>query len=395
MNSIKKNQNKNETEIEKSTQDLIHFVENLKQQWVETIDALPDPFMIVGKDYKIKKANAAIAQAANRNIKTIIGETCYKVFAGRSAPCENCQISKVSQEAKVPAYEIHNTQNNRWYEVVSKPLLISGQDSSSRQADEIGILQIYRDRTETMQLQNQLAHKEKLASIGQLAGGFAHEINNPLGGILVFSQMLLREIDPKSNHYQDVKEIENAAQRCKTIVEGMLDFARQRPIRQTVESTDFHAAIESAVKFAQVGHNKNNNIDFELNLTAAKHISQSDRNRLIQIILNLCTNSIQAMPSGGILKVSTKNFEKSGQYFIAITVKDTGSGIKKEHLEKIFDPFFTTKEPGQGTGLGLSIVHGIVQDLMGSINVESKISQGTSFTLEFPIVGPIAKQGEC
>ncbi len=366
----------------KSSPELVHFVENLKQQWLETIDALPDPFMIVGKDYKIKKANAAIAQAANRDIKSIMGETCYKVFAGRETPCENCQLSKAYNGKKTPAYEIHNTQNDRWYEVVSK----SFKTSESKDTEDRGILQIYRDRTETMQLQNQLAHKEKLASIGQLAGGFAHEINNPLGGILVFSQMLLRELDPKSSHFQDVKEIENAAQRCKTIVEGMLDFARQRPLRQKMESTDFHAAIESAAKFAQVGHNQNNKVEFELNLDASHHMGMSDRNRLIQILLNLSINSIHAMPTGGSLKISSKNLKRGSQEFISISVTDTGTGIKKEHIEKIFDPFFTTKEPGQGTGLGLAIVHGIVQDLHGSIKVESKVNKGTTIILEFPLL---------
>lgn len=357
---------------------LIKFVENLKRQWLETIDALPDPFIMVSKDYKIQKANAAMAEIANMDIKSLVGSTCYKVFAGRSSPCEKCHMHAAQPGKDLAVYEIHNKHNDRWYEVVSKAI-----DSSDQSG---GVVQIYRDRTETIRLQNQVAHQEKLASIGQLAGGFAHEINNPIGGILVFSQMLLREMDQKSAHYQDVKEIENAAQRCKTIVEGMLEFARQRPMRKIFEPTDFHSAIESAIKFANVGHNQSSRCKIITELSAKIHDGLGDRNRLIQVLLNLCTNALQAMTKGGTLTVTTSNSKRGGKQFLDISVKDTGSGIKKEHLKKIFDPFFTTKEPGQGTGLGLSIVHGIVQDMGGTIEVESKHQVGTTFHLQIPIV---------
>ncbi len=362
-----------------ATPDLLHFVEDLKRQWVETIDALPDPFMMVTSDYKIQKANATMAQIADKDIKSIIGQTCYKVFADRSTPCEGCDLKAQTQSKDIQIYEIHNKHNDRYYEVVSKTSRLKGR------SDGDSVLHLYRDRTDIMRLEHQLAHKEKLASLGQLAGGFAHEINNPLGGIIVFAQMLLREIDPKSSHYQDIQEIENAAQRCKVIVEGMLDFSRQRPAKRVMEKVNFHQAIESAVKFAEVGHKLRGKHSIVSDLDAAIHEGLGDHNKLIQVILNLCTNGIQAMPNGGTLTVATSNSGSSSKKQLEIRVTDEGHGIKKEHLKKIFDPFFTTKEPGQGTGLGLSIVHGIVEDMGGKIFVESTGRKGTTFTVVLPM----------
>lgn len=368
------------------TDELLHFVENLKKQWVATIDAIPDPFIIVSKDYKIQKANAAMAEISGANIKSLIGKNCYQVFAGRNSPCDNCHMQATTKNKKQEVYEIRNKMTDRWYEVVSKSL--SNVESKSE-----SILQIYRDRTETIKLQHQLAQQEKLASIGQLAGGFAHEINNPLGGILVFAQMLLRELDKNSPQYQDVVEIELAAQRCKSIVEGMLDFARQRPVRGKDGPTNFHEAIESAVKYACVGHNQGKRCDTFLKLQATNFEGQGDKNRVIQVLLNLCTNALQAMPTGGTLTVVTANSEKKGSKFLEIEVSDTGTGIKKEHLRKIFDPFFTTKEPGQGTGLGLSVVHGMIQDMGGSIEVESALGRGTTFRIQIPLVSTAGGDG--
>jgi two-component system NtrC family sensor kinase len=286
-------------------------------------------------------------------------------------------MRKSKAGAEVPGYEIYNSKNSRWYEVATRRLNpISGQG---------GVVQIYRDRTEAKKLQNQLAQNEKLASIGQLAGGFAHEINNPLGGILVFSQMLLREVDKASPHYQDVVEIEAAAKRCKTIVENLLDFARQRPLRPKITECDLHLIVSNAAKFASLGFNQKKKCQISLDLSAKKYVFQSDSNRLTQVFLNLCTNAFQAMPNGGTITIRSFDETIQKKDVLAISISDTGSGIPKDHIRKIFEPFFTTKEPGKGTGLGLSIVHGILQDIGGSIDVTSKVSLGSTFTVRLPV----------
>jgi two-component system NtrC family sensor kinase len=368
MNAARKKQ-KNEQD----PQETIAFVEELKRQWVETIDAIPDPFIMVSDEFKITRANDAMAEIAKTDVKKLVGKTCHDVFAGRTSPCENCHMRNSKVGEAIPGYEIYNSKNDRWYEVATRRLKsISGQQ---------GVVQIYRDRTDAKKLQNQLAQNEKLASIGQLAGGFAHEINNPLGGILVFSQMLLRELEKDSRHYQDIVEIEAAAKRCKAIVENLLDYARQRPLKPKITECDIHSIVENAAKFAALGYNQRKRCEVKLDLAAKHHLFQSDSNRLTQVFLNLCNNAFQAMPSGGDLTIQTSNEQYGKNRFIVIKVSDTGMGIPKENLAKIFEPFFTTKEPGKGTGLGLSIVHGILQDIGGSIDVASKVKSGTTFTV--------------
>jgi two-component system, NtrC family, sensor kinase len=355
----------------------ITFVEDLKRQWLETIDAIPDPFIVVGLDYSISKANVAMSEVAGTTVKKIVNRKCYEVFAGRKTPCENCRMLKASEGDAVPGYEIYNEKNDRWYEVATRRL--------KNRSGQTSVVQIYRDRTDAKKLQNQIAQNEKLASIGQLAGGFAHEINNPLGGILVFSQMILREMKKTGKHYPDVVEIEHAARRCKSIVENLLAYSRQRPVKPILEAVDVHEIIHSSLKLATLGLDKANLQETKLNLKAPVHTLISDKNRLTQIFINVFKNAFQAMPEGGRLTVSTsENFVKAHP-FLLIEIADRGCGISQTDLKKIFEPFFTTKDPGQGTGLGLSIVHGIMQDLGGTIEVKSKINKGTTFLLSFPL----------
>jgi two-component system NtrC family sensor kinase len=375
---VSKSSAKSKSSLSISTErDEIAFVEKLKKQWLETIDALPDPFITVSDNYVIGRANKAMAELTGVDVKNLGGQRCYKVFAGRDKPCENCHMPDARSRSSIPRYEIHNALNDRWYEVATRRFTLSSEDST--------VVQIYRDRTEAKSLQRQVAQSEKLASIGQLAGGFAHEINNPLGGILVFSQMLLREMDANSQHYQDVVEIEAAAKRCKAIVENLLDYARQRPLKPSLSPCDLHQIIPNAVKFATLGHNKGHRCDVIFKFDAKHHEILSDQNRLTQVILNLCANAFQAMPSGGTLEVSTDNSRKSDGEQLVIKVSDSGMGISPKNIEKIFEPFFTTKEPGQGTGLGLSIVYGMIQDLGGSIDVKSQLNRGTTFSIILPL----------
>ncbi len=360
--------------------EILKFVEDLKRQWLETIDAIPDPFLVVSDDYSIIKANVAMSEVAGTTIKNIVNKKCYEVFASRKSPCENCRMKNATDGETMPGYEIYNAKNDRWYEVATRRLQsLSGQKS---------VVQIYRDRTDAKKLQNQMAQNEKLASIGQLAGGFAHEINNPLGGILVFSQMILREMKKTGKHYPDVVEIENAARRCKLIVENLLAYSRQRPIKPNLAPTDIHAVIESSLKLATLGQDKSTHCDAKLKLNAETHSIHSDQNRLTQVFINLFKNGFQAMPKGGVLTITTEEIVIRSNSFILVKIADSGTGIKQSNLSKIFEPFYTTKEPGQGTGLGLSIVHGIMQDLGGTIDVKSKIDHGTTFSLYFPLPEP-------
>ncbi len=360
--------------------ELLHFVEELKRQWMSTIDAMVDPLMIVGPDFAIKKANLALARHAGLEVKKVIGKKCYAAFAGRKSPCPGCKIKDTRGGSDTKNFNLEGVQGERYYEVTSQPMT---------ELDGPSVVHVYRDRTEAKRLQMQLAQQEKLASIGLLAGGVAHEINNPLGGILIFSQMLLRELDKESPHYQDVVEIEAATQRCKAIVESLLDFARQNPgegKKQKIEEISILDAVRTAMRFGKVSIKPGTQVDIKEEF-GGEHIVTFDRNRLIQLFLNLIQNALQAMPDGGTLMVRASAAKRGDKHVGLYEVEDTGVGIAPEHLGKIFDPFFTTKDPGEGTGLGLALCYGIVQDLGGALRVESNLNVGTRFFIEIPLVG--------
>ena len=369
--------------LKKSNVELLAFLEGLKKQWMETVDAIIDPLMIIDLDYTIKKINRAAAeiQGSSSDIKFLIGKKCYEVFADRKAPCQGCRVNETSGSPLVQ-FQLDNVRRDFYYEVSSRQLL-------DEEGKISGILNIYRDRTEARRLQNQLLQHEKLASIGLLAGGVAHEINNPLGGILIFSQMLLREMDKNSPHYQDVVEIEAATQRCKAIVENLLDFARQQPKgnQEGFEAIDIRDVIVSAIRFARVGRMEANIDVIEEWPEQTLHV-KGNRNKLIQLFLNLIQNAFQSMPDGGTLTICAQIRHTNGKSLLAVSVIDTGIGIASEDLKRIFDPFYTKKDPGEGTGLGLAICYGIAEEMGASIEVESVLNEGSCFQVIAPIVEP-------
>jgi signal transduction histidine kinase len=367
----------------RSPEEILTFLEGLKRQWMETVDAIVDPLMVVSSDYDVLKANRAMAKLAGKDVKAIVNRKCYTIFANRTEPCVGCRMqqagSDTSDGTSHQSFNLDGIRGERFYEATSQPMY----DASGKRE---GTLQVYSDRTEAKRLQGQLIQAEKLASIGLLAGGIAHEINNPLSGILIFSQMVLREMDQASPHFPDVVEIEAAAKRCKGIVENLLAFARQQPLDslEKKEPVNLKQAIRSALRFSQVG-GLHNNVDVEEDFGTDEFVIPGNFNQAVQLFLNLIQNAFQAMPDGGTLALrSYTRTLKTGATFAVFEVEDTGIGIPDEHQKHIFDPFFTSKGPGEGTGLGLSISYGIAQDLGGTIEVRSEINQGSCFRLVVP-----------
>ena len=342
-----------------------------------TVDAIPDPLMIVDKDYNIIKANKALADLESIPINKLQSYKCYQAFANRSTPCTGCTLQE-NYQSKPTEFELDGLRKQLFHEVTAQPLVNTDGDIE-------GIVMIYRDRTEAKSLRSQLIQKEKLASIGLLAGGIAHELNNPLGGIMIFSQMLLREM-PEDNKYRgDVVEIEAASQRCKEIVQSLLDFARAQPIQETVkEKINMTEAIESALKFSTVGKTAQH-LEVETHWDSEEIYTQGSRNKVIQLFLNLFQNAFQAMPDSGKLTIRTSSDEQNENFLCEVS--DTGIGISQDAITHIFDPFYTSKASGEGTGLGLSICHGIIEEMGGSISVDSMEGKGTTFHIVIPKIG--------
>ena len=236
-----------------------------------------------------------------------------------------------------------------------------------------------KDHNDQLQkMHQQLAKTEKLTALGQMAAGVAHEINNPLGGILLYSNIALEDIQEDSPVRENIQKIIYQTNRCKEIVQCLLDFART-PTGEML-SLQINQVINTSLKLVRdqsMFHGINIDTRLADNLPEVK----GDRSRLEEVFLNLFINAADAMKGGGKLTITT---EPGANQCIRILISDTGKGIDKEHLPHIFEPFFTTKEPGQGTGLGLSIVYGIIQKHNGAIDAESKPGNGTTFIIFLP-----------
>ena len=235
-----------------------------------------------------------------------------------------------------------------------------------------------RDRQLTDLAERTILKSEKLASIGRMASGIAHEINNPLTGVLTYSSLLLE--DMKGTPYEeDLKVIRDETLRCRGIVRGILDFARDTKPERTL--TDLNAIIEDSLRILEK-HVTFHNIRIVKALDPKLPWVNVDAGEIRSVINNLAVNAADAMPAGGRLTIATSVEPATGM--AVISVADTGVGISEENLGKIFEPFFTTKDRGQGTGLGLAMTYGAIQRHGGQIDVQSKVGVGTEFIIKLP-----------
>ncbi|HEX2987523.1 MAG TPA: [Fe-Fe] hydrogenase large subunit C-terminal domain-containing protein [Chloroflexota bacterium] len=240
-----------------------------------------------------------------------------------------------------------------------------------------------RFQLELQAAQDQLVQSEKLASMGQLAAGVAHEINNPLGTIMIYASLLLKEYHHDDQRWSDLKLIVEEAERCRSIVSGLLEFARQGKLE--LRQTDLNVLLQDVV--AQVNRLPCfDGVTVSLQLDTTLPTIAADPAQLRGVFSNIVVNAAEAMPDGGRITISSG--VESGARSVWITVADTGCGIAEENLRKLFVPFFTTKEIGKGTGLGLAIAYGIVKMHRGTLDVQSKLGQGSSFTVTLPVEGP-------
>jgi signal transduction histidine kinase len=246
---------------------------------------------------------------------------------------------------------------------------------------------ILEDVTRRVQLEEQLQISEKMASIGLLAAGVAHEVNTPLTGISSFTQMLLEGADPADPRTRLLEKIERQTFRAAKIVNSLLHLSRPAPATGEAAAVDLNGVITDVLSLLEHPFEMAK-IKVRRELSGEPALVLGVEHKLQQVFLNLFLNARDAMPRGGWLSVSTRT---SGTRVVA-EVADTGSGIPNEHLARIYDPFFTTKAIGRGTGLGLSITYGIVREHGGAIDCESSVGHGTRFILGLPLAPQVAER---
>jgi len=260
-------------------------------------------------------------------------------------------------------------------------------------AEEDMCLNYLIDRLETAyselkNTQEQLQNAEKLASIGQLAAGVAHEINNPLGTIMLYANMLIRDVQKKgcNTNIQDIQTIIEEANRCKNIVSNLLNFARHGKLK--LAKTNIHKILEMIVKGIKLKE-ENNDIIININNNSEILEIDGDADQLKQVFINLISNAVESLEFSVIknININIRNDENN----LIVDIIDTGCGIPQENMSMLFTPFFTTKKMGRGTGLGLAISYGIIKMHKGDIKVKSSIDHGSTFTVKLPIIQNITK----
>ena len=277
--------------------------------------------------------------------------------------------SRIKAEAGSGTVPVPNRASD---EIATLTRTFNAMADSLRQRDEL-----LKERTRL-----QLTRSERLASVGRLAAGVAHEINNPLTGVLTFSHMLLRDMPDDSRQKEDVQTIIDATTRCRDIIRGLLDFSRQNEPQKRLSS--LNDVLREALNLTRNQAHLSKVAIVEKMDSGLPHLV-IDPHQIQEVAMNVLLNAIDAMPDGGTLTVSTRTADHNGGRWAEFEISDSGCGISAEALEHVFDPFFTTKPCGKGTGLGLAISYGIVAEHGGEINISSEVDGGTTFTVRLPI----------
>ena len=312
--------------------------------------------------------------------QTFLGKSIFN-YLSPDGPFDPKAIEEIWKSGRGKAFE-HSPQIGKRLVSLSTQLRVIKDETGAAQ----GILGISRDITEKKKIEQQMFNTEKLAALGLMSAGVAHEINNPLAVILGYCGYMLEKLPPEDKFHRILEKIERQGENCKKIVENLLSFSRYSD--HTEDVSDVNANLETVLSVAQ------NNLlikkvqlikDLEPGLPKVK----IDPTQLQQVLLNLINNAVAAMPQGGILTVAAE--WAVGSERVKILIADTGTGISKENRERIYDPFFTTKQVGEGTGLGLTVTYNIITHYGGTISLETKtveedpVHHGTAFTVTFPV----------
>ncbi len=354
-------------------------IREAKRNLEAIFDGIQDFISIQSADYTILRLNRSVAKKHNATFNELIGRKCYEAYYQRTLPCEGCPVSVTIQTRQPSSSTMSLQEGDVTLRLFSYPILDEKGELTSA-------IEYVRDITEEQRLQQQLIQSEKLAGIGILASGMAHEIHNPLSGIIGMAELALEEEDPRENKGY-LTDILNCAHRIAEIVNGLRSYSRLAK-KEEQGLIDVNEVLEESLRMVQFVFKKHS-AEVIKALEPVEKIEAS-AGEIQQVFTNLITNAFQALDGkGGKVILSTR----SGKDTVEIQVRDTGKGIPARSLNKIFDPFFTTKSPGEGTGLGLNIVYRIVTKYEGTIDVESREGVGTTFTIKFPL--PVRRSEPC
>ena len=343
------------------------------EEWRITFDSITDLVSIHDKDFKLVRVNKAFANSLKMTPVELIGKTCYELVHGTREPIPDCPHLKTLMTKKPVTGAYFEPRLGIHLEMATSPIF-------DEDGKIIGSVHVARDITKRKRMEERLTIADRLISLGELAAGIAHELNNPLTSVIGFSQLLL-DSDVDDDVKEDLQIIYREAQRAAEVVKNLLTFAgKHTPEKQPVNINSIITKVLELRAYEQRVNNIRTTTRFTPNLPEV----MADYFQLQQVFLNIIINAEHFMLEAhkkGTLIITT---EIAGNV-IKVSFTDDGPGIPKENLGHLFDPFFTTEEVGKGTGLGLSICHGIITEHGGRIYAESELGKGATFIVELPI----------
>ena len=371
------------SDLEAQVDERTRMLTQAKAEWLRTVDAIGEPLTLISTAYEVQRANITLSERTGIPIRRMKGRRCWETVMGGElqGPCLGCPVPRCLKTGEPHEGEVIDQETGAVWVVRAYPVPVEGSESGDPSA-VTSVVCSYRDVTEERDLQARLIQSEKMAAVGTLAGGVAHEINNPMGGILAFSQLLMRDqaLDDDAKAY--VQEIEESAQRCRKIVQGLLEFSRSAPTDQRGQ-VDINAVVEKALFLVEHTIGKHR-VTIQRQMAEGLPALTANANQLQQVVVNLISNACGAIDGTGDVVVRTGE----GQATVWVEVQDDGVGISEADRESVFMPFFTTKPQGEGTGLGLSVSLGIIEAHGGTLTFDSEPGEGTTFRMTLPARRP-------
>jgi two-component system NtrC family sensor kinase len=352
-------------------------VSRAKKEWEETFKAVTDPILLIDTDYNVLQHNDRLPDELKEAWERAVSNKCFNRLKGRKEPCRDCPVQHVKRSHK-PFFHRLQTPAGILLDMSYYPVF-------NEENQLVACTVLMKDVTQKTKIEAQLVHSAKLAAIGEMAAGVAHELNNPMTVIIGTAQMLLKSLPDESDDKELLGDIVNCGLRCKRIIQNLLIFSRQD--QAPVSDTDINAEVQRVLGLIRYQINRSQ-IRIAADLDPDLPKMSANGPQIQQVLTNFLVNARDALKGVDrekLIKVHTGTTLRKGQRWVVISVTDNGSGIPPEYLPKIFTPFFTSKEASKGTGLGLSVSLGIAESHQGTIEVESTPGQGSTFSLLLPM----------
>lgn len=346
------------------------------------IDGIPHPIYTINDHWQLVTVNKSKADELETTPDALVGPRCYEALFDRKTPCEHCQVAMTLQKKRAQIWTVSWTGPDH----LPQEWDVSAYPIPSRQASSARAVILWQDRTEERRLESSLLQAGKLAAIGQLAAGVAHEINNPLTAVNANAEILKMMIPPDDENYESVDLIARAGEQAAKVVRGLLDFARQEQYAFT--KGDVNDSVQQALDLVQY-QLQQGNVKIDLNIDYKLPAIEASWEHMKSVWLNLIVNArdaVQHREDGREIEITTRLAPEADH--IQVLISDNGKGMSKAEVAHIFEPFYTTKDPGKGTGLGLATCHRIIEQHGGEVNVVSAPNEGTTFIIRLPVKHP-------